>query len=614
MSRMYALYRRVASRWIWLMLALVLATFSCGMIGFSYGDPHHWSTDLYLTALLFMLNSGDVAKDVNLSLNVARWLGLATWFMTVAAVLIRLFSIRVLEWFVWWTAKNHIIVAGLGRHGEELIARLRQRGENVIVLSTETKTTQLDTCRDLGAVVFVGNPAMPHLLKRACLNRAKRLLVLFDDDQATLQVVTEAFQMLQPDSPQDVTPTKRVRCVAKVSEPGLQEVINQHDLHRKKSDFFSISTINLYELSARSMLSRARWHSVSGTVRRLAILGLGEHTRLAETLILRAAKDQLIDQSERLEIHLYDHGAEQFAKELLVRFPFIVNACDLHSHSCSSGRCGIGCDDPELGISDDSFDAAFVCIEDESRAAVQAVKLGKLLKSAPVIVRSEDSRNGLGALLQLPDAGGLGKNILTVGFQDLILDLAIVSNPKRELVAQASHEGYLATHRTQIAEAEEIGDSAKASDLRNKPANVPWECLSSSDRDSNRALYYFYTQHLRLTHPQHKPISYQIRERLSGHVGENLEDLLHFSTDEIEYLAEQEHDRWVKFKAATGWSYAPVRNDARKHHPCMVPYDQLDETTKDLDREIFRQLPRVLAKANFVIRPAQCDYFDQDET
>lgn len=35
------------------------------------------------------------------------------------------------------------------------------------------------------------------------------------------------------------------------------------------------------------------------------------------------------------------------------------------------------------------------------------------------------------------------------------------------------------------------------------------------------------------------------------------------------------HDSWLKEKEATGWKYGPVKDAAKKQHPCFVPYDQL---------------------------------------
>lgn len=50
---------------------------------------------------------------------------------------------------------------------------------------------------------------------------------------------------------------------------------------------------------------------------------------------------------------------------------------------------------------------------------------------------------------------------------------------------------------------------------------------------------------------------------------------------------ESSHEAWMKFKAADGYTYGPVRDEATKQHPCMVPYSELPMAQKAKDH-IFR--------------------------
>jgi hypothetical protein len=52
----------------------------------------------------------------------------------------------------------------------------------------------------------------------------------------------------------------------------------------------------------------------------------------------------------------------------------------------------------------------------------------------------------------------------------------------------------------------------------------------------------------------------------------------------VEALAENVHDTWAKGRMDDGWTYGPVRDDARKHHPCLVSYSELPESEKEYDR------------------------------
>ena len=55
--------------------------------------------------------------------------------------------------------------------------------------------------------------------------------------------------------------------------------------------------------------------------------------------------------------------------------------------------------------------------------------------------------------------------------------------------------------------------------------------------------------------------------------------------DLTELLAENAHDLWAVQRLKDGWTHGPQRDDAKKLHPCLVPYADLPESEKVYDRE-----------------------------
>lgn len=51
-----------------------------------------------------------------------------------------------------------------------------------------------------------------------------------------------------------------------------------------------------------------------------------------------------------------------------------------------------------------------------------------------------------------------------------------------------------------------------------------------------------------------------------------------------ERLAEHTHEVWARQRLKDGWTLGPARDDAKKHHPCLVPYAELPESEKQYDR------------------------------
>lgn len=46
---------------------------------------------------------------------------------------------------------------------------------------------------------------------------------------------------------------------------------------------------------------------------------------------------------------------------------------------------------------------------------------------------------------------------------------------------------------------------------------------------------------------------------------------------------EQSHNSWLAVKQRDGWAYGPVKDEAKKEHPCCVPYADLppEQRAKD---------------------------------
>ncbi len=55
-------------------------------------------------------------------------------------------------------------------------------------------------------------------------------------------------------------------------------------------------------------------------------------------------------------------------------------------------------------------------------------------------------------------------------------------------------------------------------------------------------------------------------------------------SDLIEKMAKNVHELWAQERMQQGWTYGAQRDDAKKQHPCLVPYEELPESEKAYDR------------------------------
>jgi hypothetical protein len=69
----------------------------------------------------------------------------------------------------------------------------------------------------------------------------------------------------------------------------------------------------------------------------------------------------------------------------------------------------------------------------------------------------------------------------------------------------------------------------------------------------------------------------------------------------IEQLARHVHEVWAQQRLADGWRYGARRDDGRKEHPCLVPYDELPESEKQYDRNTALQVLKGVLALGFQV-------------
>jgi voltage-gated potassium channel Kch len=129
-----------------------------------------------------------------------------------------------------------------------------------------------------------------------------------------------------------------------------------------------------------------------------------------------------------------------------------------------------------------------------------------------------------------------------------------------EKKARAQHDAYL----------KELGPEEV--ETRKKAGKDPsWESLRESLKESNR---------LGVLHGQIKSKVWEQTREASAQERSALE----------EHLAHSEHGRWMAEKAMQGFVFGPKRDDTRKIHPSMVPWEKLSESEKEKDRVQVRKV------------------------
>ena len=143
-------------------------------------------------------------------------------------------------------------------------------------------------------------------------------------------------------------------------------------------------------------------------------------------------------------------------------------------------------------------------------------------------------------------------------------------SPLREKLAELIHERH---RKSQLAAVEADATSASL---------VPWEQLSDEQRELNRA--------------SADDISVKLA-RIGCRVAWAWDDsnAFSFTPDEVELLAELEHDRWSETLVAQGWQAGTPRDEIARVHPDLIPWDDLPEERRGIDRDHVQAIPHLLS-------------------
>lgn len=550
-----SLWRRV--RW-YLFGALVVGSFILGYIGFAtYLEGEGRSTtDLsYLSLQLFVLESGSIPDSgTPWPLEAARWLAPLT---TATAVLAGLMIVLRDEFVALRLRfrKGHTVICGLGEKGSRLASALLEDGWDVVGVERNPDAPELVDLRRRGALILIGDARHEDVLRRVRVAKASHVVSLVGSDDANAEVAVQAGELAGDRSPALVA-------LAHIEDPDLCAMLRSEQLAAGHQPGYRLDFFNTFESAARRVLDSTV--APGDKAIRIAIFGLGA---LGRALLIEAARRWFIAPdmgAGRLAVVVVDRTADELLEGLVRRYPLILSGISVEA-----------VEGPVTGTSLGEVDAVFVCIEDDARALEAAYRVRRLLRNSetPVLIELTRSPALADLFRRSPGPGGIA------GF-DLLADTlgpGLITGGTYEVLAQAIHHEYVAEQHQQ--------------GVTDNPALVSWDELPDSLKESNRD---------QASH---------IGTKLNA-IGCDLAPLgdwdpdFTFTEQEVESLAELEHERWVSQRVAAGWQ-SGAKDVSAKTSPYLVPWSDLSDDIRELDRRAVRGIPTFLARAGYrVVRTA----------
>lgn len=452
-----------------------------------------------------------------------------------------------------------------------LVRTRRMRGHAVVVGRTPAADVIAEALAARGTLVVRTVTGSEEALRDAGIAGAAVLYACdAEDDEPGTNVLTVAVASRvdrDPDLPV-------LRLNAHVRDPELALALQARHLSHPQPgvDFFTLD-----ELVARA-LARRDIDVARGDAPHVAVTGHGVFGRALVVALARLRHVEIASGGEPLTVTLVGPGAREAARALRARWPAVRAACRLVPVTTFADVRSVG-----------TPDRVYVCHDDDGEALREALRDSDLWRAAdgPVVLRL-NRLAGLDALFGVHDGAILDDldgrlDIVRPGplLRRATAPGALVHDDVYDLMAVSAHLTYL---RNQRSRGVEWGSS---------PAMVPWTELSADLRAANRAQVRAVPDRLRQMGCTVAPA----RGTEHGRIPEPV----------VDARAVDEHDRWTAEKEAAGWTYGPVRDDARRVHPDLRPWSELSEADREKDRAAIRAIPVILADFGLHVVPLDGD-------
>lgn len=543
-------------RLAWLIPVAALATIGLGLWGW-LADHRPFDDALYRAIALFDINNDAYAHGEGLNdlrFRIGRWTGAFVVFSSLLAIA-ALLRVHVASGLARWT-RQQVIVAG---------------GEPLATAAFETARARRKSVLWLGAPDFswarltaIALPWPPRDREGTLFDHARRAdhLLIAEADDAEALVLAKAARAAAPDA----------ELTLFISDMRLAEDAagTLSDPHARVLAPGQVAARALNLAHPPFLIARARGQARIHAL----IVGFGQTGQaIARDLIINCRTTYL--GLPRLTV--IDPMAAALEGVLRVRAPEL-DACA--EHRFVTGEISGRAVQPEpaaiAGALNDGgpLTAVYVCLADDPAALSAASMLQSLLRSLdieapPIFVR-------------LRRAGAIGGGEGVSGLDALI--------PFGDLQAVLAASDFLAD--APDAAARRFHAAYRAGlppERRDDPANAsarPWESLAETFRQANRDA---------AAHIPAKLASASVDPaRWVGVAGlPRLQpgDAFAQHGPTLEALARLEHERWNAQRRMDGWRAAPEggRDNARRRHPALKPWDELSEELQGYDRTVVLQ-------------------------
>lgn len=464
---------------------------------------------------------------------------------------------------------DHAVLLGLSPLARHVLSHWQMARRSTLVVSAQAGD---EGSAIAGGAAFVGSDwHVEDMPRRAALGRAASVACVAGTDVENIDAAVSVTRAAERLRPAGIAP---LVVFAKVEDPFLRARIDERidrfaSLDRVQVRLFSAAQIAVRRLLREHPLDR---FGAAGAAPRPWILGFGT---VGEELAVEAIRLSPARGGAPCAISVIDRDATVRRAPFLRRWPGAEEVARL-SFLDGGAEDGAALVERLLAAQPEGPSAIYFCHAEEATNLAGALALVEAMRARGLHVPPLYLR-GSGAALRAMGEGLAGHPWVHTFGDDASVAGEFLLGERLDAAARAIHESYL-------AEATQRGEEMGA-----RRSLRPWLLLPEDLKDDNRSLADHHFVKVRAAGCALRPLR-------DGEAPDP-----QWTAEEVEALAEFEHERWMTQRLLAGWRHDPKRDDAAKRHPDLVPYGQLGERQRELDRAVIRGIPPRLAGVGYAV-------------
>ena len=525
----------------------------------------------YSTLQMYILESDAETGSAQwtIYLQVARFLApiVIIWSAFRAAMLILANQISTIRRA---RIKGHIIIIGSGNLVNTLIRDYCETHSVIHISSTITK--KINVADGSRFFQLEGDATSDEILRTARVNYSKRIFITTGSDSYNRNISSSLASFLEEQPIKD-----NITCHYELRSGTKQASNISSYLNNEK---VSLNYFNPDRITARELIKAYPPHfkrlpNYGDKPIHVLLVGFNEFGQEIAKQLIRVC--HYLD-LKNLRLTIVDEGNHRSWKRFKKELPALNMVADVIFENFDP--CSLTLDhwdnlqDKERGV----FDAVYIADLDQEESYNIALDardgLGTKTNPDLVVICSIDPISALGS--------GPGAIVIPYNIDKASWTLENFINGKADEDSNGQ-EGAKTIHEKYLKQVKAHKESlTDLKDWTEKEAHKTWDMLPEYLRDKNR------------DQADHFPIKSKIILKLLS-ASNKREDFFNNNKEILEQMAELEHRRWMASSVVSGFRFGEKRDELIKRtHPDIVPYDRLDEDTKNYDRNVIESLVKTL--------------------